>query len=86
MNLVGGSYRKCIGKDCAVLPTIVFDIKGETRQSRYTIMILSCSQHETEAQTLRTEKYASFPYQRLENPKWLKGAQESELARKKETL
>lgn len=80
MKLVNGSYRQCINKDCRSLPTIVFDIEGQGhRGGTYSIKILSCAQHEVDAEKERQEHYRSLLFRRLENPSWLGKAQEQEL-------
>ena len=87
MKLVGGSYRKCIEEDCKALPTVVFHIEGQARHgATYSIKILACPDHKQVAENHRKENYRALLFRVDENPRWLPGAQETELARKRETI
>ncbi len=80
MKLVNGSYRQCINKECRSLPTIVFDIEGQGhRGGTYSIKILSCAQHEMDAEKVRQENYRALLFRKMTNPSWLGKAQEQEL-------
>jgi len=80
MQLVNGdgspSYRKCIDHNCEELPTGV--LKG-VHPRRFAIQILFCDNHESVAQVVAMRDFKGIRFQFLQDPLWLRDAQEREL-------